>query len=235
MESAGYHNTWVKPHVLAELLKSYTFVVFIDADATIQHLELPIEWLFNRWAITPSTSIAMPLDTRQILNGDSNASNDSKGKLALNTGVVIAQSLPYTFSMLTAWADCPLEQQYPGCGAWKQNWSHEQKAFSEYIRWDYNPTGNDIVEIPCDDAMGYPGIDKHPHILSKCVGNFFRHHTVDKAMTKGSAQEAMVQVMTDLAHGMLMDGRERYWVKEGEGKGNKERMGGNEPVLPGHA
>lgn len=38
-------------------------VVLIDADAVFQHLELPFEWLMNRWNITPLTSIAMPLDT----------------------------------------------------------------------------------------------------------------------------------------------------------------------------
>lgn len=57
----GYHDTWIKPHVINEMLHSYKFVVFIDADATIQHLELPIEWLFNRWGIGPKTSIAMPI------------------------------------------------------------------------------------------------------------------------------------------------------------------------------
>jgi len=232
MEPDGYHNTWVKPHVLSELLESYKFVVFIDADATIQHLELPIEWLFNRWGIKPETSIAMPLDTRQILNGDENASNDSKGKLVLNTGVVIAQSLPYTFEMLKAWKECPDEKQYPGCGNWKQNWSHEQKAFSEYIRWDYNPSGNEIIEIPCDDAMGYPGINKHGHILSKCVGTFLRHHTVDKSWTKKSTEEAMSQAMTDLAHKMLQSNKDRYWYKEGEKK--KENKDGNEPEVKGH-
>ncbi|KAJ4361731.1 hypothetical protein N0V95_001624 [Ascochyta clinopodiicola] len=224
MESSGYHNTWVKPHVLAQLLESYRFVVFIDADATIQHLELPIEWLFNRWGITPTTSIAMPLDTRQILKGDENASNDSKGKLALNTGVVIAQALPHTTEMMAAWKDCPTETRYPGCGTWKQNWSHEQKAFSEYIRWDYNPSGTEIVEIPCDDAMGYPGINKHPHILSKCEGTFLRHHTVDKSRTKQSTEEAMLQAMTDLTHRMLHANREKYWVKEGEKQGNEEKV-----------
>lgn len=230
MESEGYHNTWVKPHVLAELLHSYRFVVFIDADATIQNLELPIEWLFNRWGITPQTSIAMPLDTRQILNGDENASNDSKGKLALNTGVVIAQALPYTFEMMTAWKDCPNEKQYPGCGAWKQNWSHEQKAFSEYIRWDYNPSGTNIVDISCDDAMGYPGIENHAHILSKCQGLFFRHHTIDKSMTKQSTEEAMLQLTTDLLHKTLQKNTKLYWIKEAE---RKERKGGNEPIIPG--
>lgn len=134
--------------------------------------------------------------------------------------------------MMKAWKECPLEQKYPGCGQWKHNWSHEQKAFSEYICWDHNPSGNEIVEIPCNDTMRYPGINKHAHIPSKCVGTFLRHHTVDKAMTKKSTEEAVIQSITDLAHTTLQENKEKFWVKEGEKK-KAERMGGNEPVIPG--
>jgi len=210
----GMHNTWVKPHVLFDLLHSYRFVIFIDADATIQHLDLPFEWLFNRWGITPQTSIAMPLDTRQDLNGDLHASEDSKGKLQLNTGVMIAQALPYTFEMLTAWKECTDEKRYPGCGAWKETWSHEQKAFSEYIRYDFNPSGTNIIEIPCNDAAGYPGLSDHSWILSNCTGQFIRHHTIDKAMTKKSTEIAMLQSLTDLTRKALLGNKEKYWIKE---------------------
>ncbi|KAH7383747.1 hypothetical protein BKA66DRAFT_417531 [Pyrenochaeta sp. MPI-SDFR-AT-0127] len=213
-EMEGLHNTWVKPHVLFDLLHSYKFVVFIDADATIQHLELPLEWMFNRWGITPQTSIAMPLDTRQILNGDEHASEDSKGKLQLNTGVMVAQALPHTFDMLTAWKECPDEKRYPGCGAWRETWSHEQKAFSEYIRYDFNPNGTNIVEIPCNDAMGYPGITDHSWILSNCTGQFIRHHTIDKAMTKKSTEIGMLQILTDLTRKELLGNKGTYWIRE---------------------
>lgn len=63
----GLHNTWVKPHALLDLIPSYKFVVFLDADATVQHLEVPVEWLFNRWGITPETSISMARDVMQVL------------------------------------------------------------------------------------------------------------------------------------------------------------------------
>jgi hypothetical protein len=142
------HDTWVKPIVMMQLLHSYQFVVFIDADATIQHLELPLEWLFNKWHITPNTTLAMPLDTEQILNGDPKASSDSKGKVVLNTGVVVAQASPLTFETMKAWRHCPEGQQYPDCKTWAQNWSHEQRAFSEYIRYDYNPNNNIVVSMP---------------------------------------------------------------------------------------
>lgn len=104
-----------------------------------------MEWLFNRWKITPETSIAMPIDTKENRNGDDKVSCDSKGKTVLNTGVVVAQSLPYTFEMFKAWIECTTDLRYPGCSHWKDRWSNEQRAFSEYIRYDFNPNNNIIV------------------------------------------------------------------------------------------
>lgn len=213
-EMKGMHNTWVKPHVLHSLLKSYRFVVFLDADTTIQHLELPLEWLFNRWGITPQTSIAMPLDIEHHLGRDKHASEDSTGHRQLNTGFIIAQSLPHTFAMLEAWKNCPNETQYPGCGKWKDKWSHEQRAFSDYIRDDYNHNGTNIVEISCDDAMGYPGLEKVSWVKGKCEGQFVRHHTVAKGRTKKSAETAMLQSLTDLTRKAMLGGRATYWTRD---------------------
>lgn len=140
-----HHNTWIKPFVLDRFLHDYRFVVFIDADATVQHLEVPLEWLLNRWNFTPNTSIAMPIDTKQILGDDRNASCDSRGVVTLNTGFIITQNLPHTFRMMDAWKTCTSGKRYKDCGTWKENWSHEQRAFSEYIRYDFNPDGNNIV------------------------------------------------------------------------------------------
>ncbi|KAK0386834.1 hypothetical protein NLU13_5147 [Sarocladium strictum] len=173
------HNTWIKPHALARFLKSYRFVVLIDADATIQHLEVPLEWLFNRWGVTPRTSIAMPVDVAQVVNGNKHVSEDSKGKMVLNTGFIVAQASPLTFDMMAAWAECPQETRYKGCANWKEKWSHEQR-------------------IPCDDAMGYPGRANHPSLLTNCTGQFIRHHTLDKPRTKQSAEIAIVQGLTDI-------------------------------------
>lgn len=139
-----HYNTWIKPHALQAMLRDYKFVVFIDADAIIQHLEVPMEFLFNRWNVSPSTSIALPVDTQQVIDGRK-ISVDSKGKVVLNTGVVVLQNLPYTHEMMDAWKDCTTEKRYPGCGQWKEAWSHEQRAFSEYIRYDFNPQGNNII------------------------------------------------------------------------------------------
>ncbi|KAK4183009.1 hypothetical protein QBC35DRAFT_508937 [Podospora australis] len=194
----SHHNTWIKPHVLQQMIRDYKFVVFIDADAIIQHLEVPLEFLFNRWNISTNTSIAMPIDTQQIFEDGNNISLDSKGKIVLNSGVVILQNLPYTHEMMTAWTECTTEKRYKGCGDWKQKWSHEQRAFSEYIRYDFNPDGNNIVEIPCNDANGYPGLKGKAGVQDDCQGEFMRHYTLDKNAAKTSVGNAVMQSMGDL-------------------------------------
>jgi hypothetical protein len=142
----GYYDTWIRPHILASLLKDYDFVITLDADVTATHMEVPFEWLFNRWNITARTSISMPWDVIEE-RPDTHVvvSQDSKGVQVFNAGFVIVQNLPMTFELLQAWGDCPSEKRYEGCAHWKENWSHEQRAFSEYIRYDFNPQGDNIV------------------------------------------------------------------------------------------
>jgi len=51
LDIPNHYSTWIKPHVLKEILPNYEFVVFLDADAVVSHLEVPLEWMFNRWGI----------------------------------------------------------------------------------------------------------------------------------------------------------------------------------------
>ncbi|KAF2714947.1 hypothetical protein K504DRAFT_421242 [Pleomassaria siparia CBS 279.74] len=211
-EIDGHYSTWIKPRALNEMLHSYRFVVFIDADAILQHLEVPMEFLFNRWGISPNTSIGMPIDTRQEIFGPK-TSMDSKGKVVLNTGVVIAQAMPHTFEMMNAWQTCTNESRYPGCGQWKLKWSHEQRAFSEYIRYDFNPDGNNIVEISCDDANGYPGLYGQATVIDNCRGQFVRHHTIDKSMAKDNVADVMMQSVSEILQKTFLKHEEQYFIK----------------------
>jgi hypothetical protein len=142
----GYHDTWILPGAMRKLIDTdkYQWVITMDADVTITHPEVPLEWLLNHWGATNNTSILMPID-QKVFNDDIINSVDSKGITVLNTGVVVVQNLPYTKEMLDAWIECPSEGRYPGCGQWKNKWSHEQRVFSEYIRYDFNPQGDNIV------------------------------------------------------------------------------------------
>ncbi|SPQ24333.1 1b9475cd-0b24-40d6-9a9f-b8ec0922850a [Thermothielavioides terrestris] len=198
--------------------EAYKFVVFINADAMIEPLEVPMGFLFNRWNISPDTSIAMPVDTKPVVDGKDHSSADSKGKEVLNTGDIVLQNLPYTFEMLDAWIDCTSEKRNPGCGEWRQNWSHEQRAYSEYIRIDIKPTGNNAVEIPCNEANGCPGeIDFSETIIDDCRGEFTRHYPgcgSHKDILKTNTADAIVQSLGELLQKKFELNQERILVEE---------------------
>lgn len=149
----GYHNTWILPGAIRSLIESdeYQWVMTMDADVTISHPDVPLEWLLNNWGATNNTSILMPID-QKVFDNDIINSVDSKGIQVLNTGMVVVQNLPYTKEMFDAWIECPNESRYAGCGQWKDRWSHEQRVFSEYIRYDFNP---DVDNIIVSNARNY--------------------------------------------------------------------------------
>jgi hypothetical protein len=53
-------------------------------------------------------------------------------------------------------------------------------------------------EIPCNDANGYPGLLGKAGIIDDCQGEFVRHYTLDKNITKTSTSDALVQSMAGL-------------------------------------
>ncbi|KAF2183835.1 hypothetical protein K469DRAFT_581504, partial [Zopfia rhizophila CBS 207.26] len=188
-----HYDTWIKVHAIHELLHDYQWVVFLDADAVITHLEVPVEWLFNRWNITEHTSIAMPNDVTH----DPCISCDAKGKVMQNTGLIIAHQLPHTFEMFNAWEECTTEKRYENCGRNKHIWAHEQQAFSDFIRYDFNETGN-VVEISCFDANGYPEKKTDDNLQTHCNGTFVRHYWHYKEMTKIQLANSVMQSFTSL-------------------------------------
>lgn len=219
-----HHNTWILPHVFHELVPEYDFVVTMDADVIVSHLEVPLEWMFNRWGITRNTSMALPWDTEEFHDNKS-ISTDSYDLLVFNTGFVVAQNSPLTMSMLAAWKDCTTETRYPGCGKWKQLWSHEQRAFSEYIRHDpeFNVSSETIIGISCDDAVGWPGLKDVNRVdpIVQCNGNFIRHHTLIKSKTKESSAGVVMQALSQVLQKEVQENKDQIWYEEPE---NKEEM-----------
>lgn len=221
-----HYDTWIMPHVFHELVPQYDFVVAMDADVTVSHLEIPLEWMFNRWGIRRTTSMALPWDTEEFRDGVS-ISTDSKGLRVLNTGFVVAQNLPTTMDMLAAWKDCTTETRYPGCGKWKTEWSHEQRAFSEYIRYDFNNTPETVVSIPCDDAVGWPNFKNDVHLsypISECNGNFLRHHTLMKSKVKDSAGISVMQALVQILQKAVLQNKDDVWYEEPEFKEEEMEM-----------
>jgi hypothetical protein len=164
--------------------------VSIDADATFMNLDLPLEWLFNRWNITKTTSLTLPIDPDQPNNKDR-----AHGQTNLNCGLVIAQNSPRTHEILQAWEDCPDdEDRFPGCDKWKTDWPAEQAAFGEYIRYEFEEE-DDVKSIPCDEANGFPG-----NPFGECNGVFVRHHWSDKDLVKGVVGDEILRVLMGAVH-----------------------------------
>ncbi|OKL57913.1 hypothetical protein UA08_06441 [Talaromyces atroroseus] len=182
------HQTWVKVPMIREALKTYDYVVFMDADAVFNHHHLPLEWLFNHWNITSETLIAMALDPSMDFN------KDEHGNVNLNTGFIIAQASPRATEMFNIWEDCVTEDRYANCSKWRYEWSHEQAAFSNYLRYEYSGE-SEVISLPCAEANGYPS-----RAELGCTGEFVRHFWQDKGQTVSALQDAVTQYTTLRLH-----------------------------------
>ncbi|KAF2219226.1 hypothetical protein BDZ85DRAFT_46102 [Elsinoe ampelina] len=148
----GLHFTWVKvkEQFRMTMLEDCKFVVTMDADTIITDLRIPMETLLSHWKM--DTSIA-------ILGGrDLDRQKDTKGRVLFNTGFVITQNTPQFPSMMRDWINCPTDVKYTNCSFWKNKWSHEQAAFSNFVRYDYEPY---VREVPVEEVH---------------LGKFVRHY-----------------------------------------------------------
>jgi hypothetical protein len=174
--------TWVKVPMMKEALKTHDIVVFMDADAMFHYPHLPLEWLLNYWNMTAATLVAMALDPNNKARN-----SDSQGNILLNTGFVIAQQSNRTQEMFRAWDECPQDTRYANCSHWASEWAHEQAAFGNHIRYDFNRP-DDIKILPCTEANGCPEAIDHG-----CTGEFVRHFWIDKQLTMGALQDSIEQ------------------------------------------
>lgn len=180
------HATWIKPSALANQIKDYKFIIFLDADATFRFMHLPIEWMLNFWNIEPKHSITMALDPWDPKEPQYNA--DRFNRTYTNTGFMAVQNNADTMPLLKDWHECPDDVKYSNCSQWKKPKFHEQSAFGEYVRYDYE---NSIKELPCAEANGFPGVT-----VSNCVGKFIRHYWFDKSLVKQDFRENVMQAVS---------------------------------------
>jgi hypothetical protein len=180
------HATWIKPSAIANQIKDYKFIIFLDADATFRFMHLPIEWMLNYWNIEPKHSITMALDPWDPKEPEYNS--DRHNRTYTNTGFMAVQNNPVTMSLLKDWHECPDNVKYEKCSEWKMPKFHEQSAFGEYVRYDYE---NAIKELPCAEANGFPGVT-----VSNCVGKFIRHYWFDKGLVKQDFRENIMQAIS---------------------------------------
>jgi hypothetical protein len=189
--TVGQFGTWTKVTAIKKALKHYEFVVFLDADAMILYPNLPMEWLLNYWEISPETLVALALDPDAPHNRDWNDTT------MLNTGFMIAQQSPRTNEMFEAWESCPTEKRYPGCAKWANEWAHEQSAFSNHLRYDFNRS-EDIKVLSCAEANGCPTVAN-----TGCVGELIRHYWGDKRALTAAAGDAVLQYFLPQLHGLF--------------------------------
>ncbi|KAE9968345.1 hypothetical protein Vi05172_g5658 [Venturia inaequalis] len=201
IHTTEWHNksredVWTKIPTLRETLKDYRIVVMIDADAIFRNLNLPYEWLLNRWNFTEETSFTMPLDPVWDVNtgGRIGYTNNKYGVVNPNAGFITAQNLPRTFDMLDDWVSCPdNEEEFEGCDDFRSGWPAEQGVFGEYIRYKYNET-TDFRSFDCSDGNGFPEQG------SECRGIFVRHFTTGKGHLKPNTGDALLQTMMLRTH-----------------------------------
>ncbi|CAG5182690.1 uncharacterized protein ALTATR162_LOCUS10286 [Alternaria atra] len=182
-------GTWVKVPMMKEALKTHEYIVFMDSDVMFHYPHLPLEWLLNYWNMTDDTLAMMSIDPNEPQN------YDAKGNRYLNTGFVIARQSQRTQEMYKAWAECPSETKYKGCAHWKTDWAHEQAAFGNYLRYDYDRP-DDIRVLPCVEANGAPEAANR----GGCKGVFVRHFWVDKGLVAKNLADSVMQYFLPRLH-----------------------------------
>lgn len=187
----GRYGTWTKVPILKEAVRQYDTVVFFDADAWFVHMDLPLEWLMNYWKVTKDTSITLAKDP------DTTSNRDSKGLVLYNTGFIIAQKSDRTQEILSALEDCPDEKRWPGCAKWKKSFAHEQRAFGEYVRYEYDKT-TDILPIIMQDANSPKGI-------------FIRHDWPKKRDRLEDLQRGFMDMLIARSHMLFQDELHHYY------------------------
>ncbi|KAH6980359.1 hypothetical protein EDB82DRAFT_560307 [Fusarium venenatum] len=169
------HGTWVKVPMIKQALESYETVVFLDADAVFVYPELPLEWLMSLWNITDKTLVAMANDP------DTPKNRDAQGTVMMNTGFIIARQSDRTQDLFHDWNQCPTDTKYKGCQRWMKDWAHEQAAFSNHVRYDYNST-DEVRKIPRMDGNGGNGV-------------FVRHNWFHKDSPANDLRELLLDIL----------------------------------------
>ena len=187
-------GTWVKVPLMKEALKTHDYIVFMDSDVVVHYPHLPLEWLMNYWNMTEETLVMMAIDPDEPQN------YDSRGNRYLNTGFIIAQSSKRTQKMYRDWANCPSNTRYKDCSRWKYEMFHEQSAFGNYIRYDYNRP-DDIRVLPCAEANGCPEAINR----GGCKGTFIRHYWIDKGQVSKALGDQVMQYFLPRLHQMYHD------------------------------
>jgi hypothetical protein len=206
-EYADRRNSWKKAPVITRILKDHRVCIFIDSDATFNHLDLPFEWLLNYWRFHPGEqSLALAYDP------DSPKNTDMKGQTYLNTGFMVAQNIPRTYEILKSWEECPDEGgKHPECVEFRKNrpgWPTDQGGFGNFIRYEFDkPT--DIMGLLCTEGNGFV------ESKSGCDGIFVSHWWTGKNswIKEGIGRQVPGQFLP-LLHTQFLLEKKQFFINE---------------------
>jgi hypothetical protein len=184
----GHYDGWTKVVHLYGVIHKYDIVVLLDSDAYFTNPNVSVEFILARYNVTINNSLLMSIDPNAPHN------KDSKGRIVLNTGFIIAQNNNLTKHVLKKLALCT--KTILGCNKWKQAWSYDQRAFSEYIR-DEMKVGSQLIMTPCNETNGFDGSG------TECSGSFLTHvwsqkHTLIERLEKVMLNNLMTILEKDM-------------------------------------
>jgi len=178
------------------LRAGYQYVVFTDSDVMFPHMKLPIEYLLERWNVTSEIAVTLGLAP------DLPSRHDRiHHKIISNTGFMIVQKTSLTEAIFQDWIDCPTEVKFKGCKHWKKELWHEQSAYSDYIRYEYQ---NHMREVPCNEVNGAP--EQQEQGAAHCDGLLVRHYWVAKEKLKNAVKESLGELLwPSMMHDLIKD------------------------------
>lgn len=217
----GWAAPWARPGVFKHLLPQCRVLLYADSDVIIPNLRLPVEWLLNYWQIPTNQSIlASAEDALNVPGLLPWTQPDSRGNPNNNGGfIILHNSADHVLdALLTKWANCVSEVDYPGCANYTKKWPAEQGALNEFVRYDFPEY---VMRLPCNEAMGWPE-------WQYCKGQLVRHYTVAKDQVHGAIEASLAQGLMKVVHeNMVAHKSELYefrgFVGEDDAGGRRRR------------
>lgn len=175
-ESHEKHGVWTKVKHLPAILQRYDLIIFLDFDAYIVNISLPITALLDQWNFRSTSLILQAFDP----DGPDNYVTDATGArvLNLNTGFMVLRNHPKTILLLQQWYACT--ETIPEC---QQYTSKNQPAWNIWFRPQLIKD-EELVAIPCGDANG--GVVDGRFICGdhSCIGKYISHLWTEKEEAK---------------------------------------------------
>jgi hypothetical protein len=171
------------------------YVVFMQVDAGFKDLRLPIEWIFNRWQVSKSTTLAF-------------ASLPSEEDSCMSR-FTIAHVTSHTKKLIDTWSGCLDDSlDHAACQTWRHAMLWAQKSVSLRLQ----SRQSRLIKVLCDEVDMFRDCaqDVCIGVDLACASMFLREQKFSDhnslSFPKINLEEAMVD---KLAADLLQSSRER--------------------------